>query len=124
MKRKNSAISIGLFILTTIYSCYGILQLGRQGGPCNAGLAIIVLTPFLLLCVGLISASLVLSSTKKKRSLTKPLVFSTISLSIWTFLFLTFLKDSAKESILYLGLFEVFNIYLIINLLYQEKRNK
>ena len=57
---KKSKIII--FLLTIPYNGYGILQLGKQGKPCNAGIATIVLTPFLLILLATALSWLTFSS--------------------------------------------------------------
>src|SRR5690349_25139356 len=57
MGQKIKTIFLLAFITTIFYTGYGVLQLGKEGGPCNAGLAIIVLTPFLLICVALLATT-------------------------------------------------------------------
>ena len=124
MRQRSKVIFISLFILTIVYTCYGILQLGRHGGPCNGGLAIIVLTPFVLICVGLLTVSFSLLSNQKKTELAKPILLVIISLCVWTFVSITFLEDSIKESILYLGPLEALNICLAGVLIKQNKIHK
>jgi hypothetical protein len=120
---KIKTLSICLFILSLVYTCYGILKLGREGGPCNGGLAIIILTPFLLVCFILLIVIFSISGSKRS-NLDKPIILAVISLVAWTFVSLTFLQDSFKEAVIYLGFFEVFNIYILIVLTNQRRLNK
>ena len=101
MGQKNKTIFIIFFIVTIIYTGYGILQLGKQGGPCNGGLAIIALTPFLLLCFGLLVATFSWLTYTDKTNFRKPITFTIISLIIWTYWFYIFSEDSLKDSLLY-----------------------
>jgi hypothetical protein len=121
--KRIKTLSICLFILTTIYTCYGILKLGREGGPCNGGLAIIILTPLLLVCFVLLIVTFSIS-VSRRLNLDKPIILALISLVSWTLGSLTFLEDSFKETVLYLGFFEVFNIYVLVVLTSQRRLNK
>ena len=124
MRLTNKTIFYFSFIGTIIYTAYGVLQLGRQGGPCNGGLAIIVLTPFLLVCIGLLIGTFSWLTYSDKTNFTKPIVFSIISLLSWTYWLFTFLEDSIKEGLLYLGLFELFNIILLLFFVRQKIKNE
>ena len=123
MGNRIKTLSICLFILTIVYTCYGILKLSREGGPCNGGLAIIILTPFLLICFVLLIIAFTISGSKRL-NLEKPIILAVISLVSWTLVSLTFLEDSFKETVLYLGFFEVFNIYVLGVLTSQRRLNK
>ena len=114
MIQTNKTLFYFSFIGTIIYTAYGVLQLGRQGGPCNGGLAIIILTPFLLVCIGLLIGTFSWLTYSNKTDFTKPIFFTIISLLIWSYWFFTFLGDSIKEGLIYLGLFELFNILLLL----------
>ena len=114
MIQRNKTLFYFSFIGTIIYTAYGVLQLGRQGGPCNGGLAIIILTPFLLVCIGLLIGTFSWLTYSNKTDFTKPIFFTIISLLIWSYWFFTFLADSIKEGLIYLGLFELFNILLLL----------
>ncbi len=113
MGQKPKNILLISFFATIIYTGYGILQLGKQGGPCNAGLAIIILTPFLLLCTVLLTMTFPWLTFSTKTNFTKPIIFSTVSLLIWTYWFYVFTEDSVKDSLLYLGLFEFINAFVL-----------
>jgi hypothetical protein len=110
--KKKSIILTALFIGTVIYTFYGILQLSRKGGPCNVGLSIIMLTPFLILCATLLAKSY-MNSLQNEADF-KPILFTFLSLSIWTYWFYTFSEDSVKESFIYLGAFEITNVLMVI----------
>jgi hypothetical protein len=124
MRQKSKLIFISIFVLATIYTFYGILQLAREGGPCNGGLALIVLAPFLLISIGLIIATFILLNRQNKLDLTIPIILTRISLLAWTLGSSTFLSDSLKETVQYLGLFELFHICLFIYLIRQYRLNK
>jgi hypothetical protein len=124
VRQTNKIIFYFSFIGTIIYTAFGILQLGRQGGPCNGGLAIIVLTPFLLVCIGLLIGTFSWLTYSNKTNSTKPIIFTIISLLIWTYWFFTFMGDSLKEGLLYLGLFELFNILLLMFFVKQKIKMK
>ena len=72
MIQTNRTLFYFSFIGTIIYTAYGVLQLGRQGGPCNGGLAIIILTPLLLVCIGLLIGTFSWLTYSNKTDFTKP----------------------------------------------------
>jgi hypothetical protein len=122
--RRRAKIILFTSIATIIYTGYGILQLGNQGGPCNAGLAIIALTPFLLLCTVLLATTFPWMTSSNRTSFSKPVIFSVVSLLIWTYWFYVFAEDSIKDTILYLGLFECLNVFILSFFVRQTIRNK
>jgi len=113
MGQKTTAIFFLSFIGTVIWAGYGIFQLGKLGGPCNAGIAIIVLIPFLIICAGLLLSTSPWLMFRKQENYIKPILYAFFSLVIWTYWIYSFFEDDAKKSVLYLGPFELINILLL-----------
>ena len=124
MSKILKILLIFLFIVTTIYTVYGILQLSKLGGPCNVGLAFIVLIPFLFVCVLLTGTSFYSLITRQTTNFKLSITLSFISLSCWTFLYIIFASDDLLKATLYLGLFEIFNIYSLLVFLRQIRISK
>ena len=114
MRQKTKAIFYLSFIATISYTTYGIFQLGKQGGPCNGGLAIIVMIPFFAVCSGLLISTFSDLTDPNRTNYNKSVFLATVSLLIWSYWFFTFFEDSIKDSILYLGLFELFNTFILM----------
>ena len=112
MSKVSSLILYSLSILITIYSGYGILQLTELGGPCNGGLVLFVMIPALILSVTLLATAFSNRPFSDKFTYKKRVIFSFISLSIWSFLSYQLLRDSLVDVLLYLGPFELLNIGL------------
>jgi hypothetical protein len=114
MGRKATAIFFLSFVGTVICAGYGIFQLGKLGGPCNAGIAIIVLIPFLVVCAALLLSTSPWLMFREQEDFIKPILYTFSSLLIWTYWIYSFLQDDGKNEVLYLGPFELINIFLLI----------
>ncbi|PWT74816.1 MAG: hypothetical protein C5B59_10220 [Bacteroidetes bacterium] len=100
-----------LLLIALVYTTYGILELSKSGGPCNAGLAFIVLMPGLLICTILLSSSFILYLRKERSSQDRSLLLAIISLVVWGFWIMAFMTgDVSKEGIYFLGPFLLFHI--------------
>lgn len=120
MGQTTKRIFIWIFIGIVIYTCYAIFQLGKQEGPCNGGIAIIVLMPFLILCIILLKKTFPFFSIGNVKNLNRPIVFAIISLGVWSYWFYTFSEEGFTKTMGYLGLFEGANLFILFVLLRQR----
>ncbi len=111
-KKKRNIIYI--FIAIIGYTIFGIFQLGKSGGPCNAGLLIIVSMPILLVCSFFLLLTFSWIESTEKTKFVIPIILVLISILIWTVHLFYFYQDSILESLLFLGFFEIFNLYMFI----------
>jgi len=105
--KKIKPISITLLTAVSLYTIFGIYQLGKKGGPCNAGIVIIVLIPSLLICLGLLASTFKWVMPTKKTNHTIPITLSIISLLIWTSWFILLGEAEPLYVFIYLGFFEL-----------------
>ena len=129
INRRFKIAYVIFFIGTFFFTAYGILKLGEQGGPCNAGLAIIVLSPFLLICSILLGISFYKLTKEQKTNFRASIILSFVSLTIWTYWLYSFAQDDFKKNALYLSLFEVLNILTLVigivpKVIIEIKKNK
>ena len=115
MSKKQLFIYLGFYLVTIVFTCYGILQLSSSGGPCNAGIAFIILIPVLLICSLLLARAIYLIYNFGKSYSKSPKILTSISLIIWSYWSFQFLSDGTTEyGFFYLGLFEVLNIWTLM----------
>ena len=108
MNKKKVILFGSLFGLTIIFSFWGIIQMSKTGGPCNSGIAFIILTPaVVLLSIMQLSILNYLLYSVRKNSLSWGII-SLIFTLIWVFLMNMFSDD--KKIIIYLTPFLLFNI--------------
>jgi len=101
------------FVLTVIYSIFGIFKMGEVGGPCNGGIAIIELIPILFIASIFQLSSFNLWSKSTKRNWFYP-ILSFIGISIWCWASTMFLDENAIGNLLYLSPFFILSIATII----------
>ena len=124
MSKVSSFILYFLSILITIYTGYGILQLTKLGGPCNGGLILFAMFPALILSLTLLVTAFSNRPFSDKFTYKKRIIFSFISLSIWSFLFYQLLRDSFVDILLYLGPYELLNIGLCSLLVFKRQKSE
>ena len=110
-------------VLTFGYTLYGISQLGKDGGPCNAGLAIIYYTPLLFVCSILIIWSLYRIKKKGVKDRSISIILSAFSLLIWVLAIPESIDDSHYKGIIYLCPFAFLQILSIFVIAKQKKPN-
>jgi hypothetical protein len=93
--------------------------MGKQGGPCNGGLAIIALIPPFLICIPLLFFSVKNFIDNSQKNL--PIIGIAVSLSIWTFMLVSFANDDVKEALEYLGPFEILNVIIITVVIFKKR---
>ena len=109
------------FIITLIYTMYGILQMSKDGGPCNAGIALIFLTPLLLVCSVLIVMAVPAFQNDSRRNWTVKVIACIFSLILWNGAMYIFSDGGdVGEVILYLSLFDILNIWRLVTLFKQK----
>ena len=121
MNKKIKILFLTLFGLILIFSFGGIIQLSRSGGPCNAGIAFIVLVPAMIVITimqcFILNYVAILASDKK----TSWAIVSFFIALAWVFLMKLFSDD--KSAILYLSPFLIFNVLVTLFILLNKQSN-
>ena len=119
MNKKIKILFLTLFGLTIIFSFWGIIQLSKAGGPCNAGIAFIVLVPAMIVITILqcfiLNYVAILASDKN----TSWAIVSFFMALAWVFLMKLFSDD--KNAILYLSPFLIFNVLVTFFILLNKQ---
>ena len=95
--------------------------MSNKGGPCNAGIALIFFTPLLIVCSVLIAMSVPAFPNESRRNWTVKVIACIFSLILWNGGMYIFSDDGGVgEVILYLGLFDILNIWRLVTLFKQK----
>ena len=110
------------FIVSLSCALFGIFQLGKEGGPCNAGLGLLILAPVVLICILLIIPPFITAITQNNNSSTFAISLAIISFVIWTIAIFIFADAEEIEDTLLLTVFEIFIITtLVISIRLKDK---
>ena len=110
------------FIASLSCALFGIFQLGKEGGPCNAGLGLLILAPVVLICILLIIPPFITAITQNNNSSTFAISLAIISFVIWTIAIFIFADAEEIEDTLLLTVFEIFIITtLVISIRLKDK---
>ena len=110
------------FIVSLSCALFGIFQLGKEGGPCNAGLGLLILVPVVLICILLIIPPFITAITQNNNSSTFAISLAIISFVIWTIAIFIFADAEEIEDTLLLTVFEIFIITtLVISIRLKDK---
>jgi hypothetical protein len=103
-----------VFALIFIYTIYGVFKMGEVGGPCNAGIAIIVFMPILLIVtfMQLSSFHIWLRGTKRKFGFS--IILSIIGMLFWGGGIIISMDENAIANLFYLSPFLIFCIATLI----------
>jgi hypothetical protein len=121
MNKKNAILFLTLFGLTIIFSVWGIVQLSKADGPCNAGIAFIVLVPAMIAITILqcfILNYVAILASQKNESWASVSFFIAL---VWVFFMKLFSDD--KHAILYLSPFLIFNVLVTLFILLHKQTN-
>lgn len=104
------------FIFIFSYTIYGIFKMGELGGPCNAGIAIILFMPILLIVslMQLSSFHMWLRGTKRRFGFSA--ILSIIGLLLWCGGIMISIDENAIANLFYLGPFLIFCIAALITI--------
>ena len=86
------------FIVSLSCALFGIFQLGKEGGPCNAGLGLLILAPVVLICILLIIPPFITAITQNNNSSTFAISLAIISFVIWTIAIFIFADAEESEA--------------------------
>ena len=119
-------ILLPLFYLTTAYSFVALLSFSNKtGGPCNAGIAIIFIGFFLIICSLLVFFAIkyIIRLQRTTKGNKRARIFTIIALLIWGFWLVAFFGDDMKESIMYITPFLI-TIILTVIMAFSKSKNK
>ena len=121
MNKKIRILFLTLFGFTIIFSFWGTFQLSKAGGPCNAGISLIVLVPAMIVITLLqcfILNYVAILASDKNTSWASVSFFMSLA---WVFLMKLFSDD--KNAILYLSPFLIFNVLVTLFILLRKQSN-
>ncbi len=111
--KKNKLIYIVCFCIILLYTLYGIHQLGKDGGPCNGGIALIVFLPLTLFSA--VTQLSVFLNPKSKALFVEIFV-------VWSLFMFMFAKD---DSVVFRYLIPFFGLNLLtLIIMKRRKRNE
>lgn len=119
MKLKNNTALFTIYVGIIIYTVFGIFQLEARSGSLFSVFTVVSLLSFLLVCVLLLAVVLF----TKKLNFKKKVIFTVISLLIWTYgVYKLWDHPHVAYPFMYLGPFELFNIFLLLFFIKQATR--
>lgn len=101
------------FSLVLTYTLFGICKMGSVGGPCNAGIAIIVLFPAIFI-VAIMQVSSFNLWLKGNGNGIGSCVLSLIGILIWCGAIMMFMDENAIKNLIYLSPFLLLNIATLV----------
>jgi hypothetical protein len=101
-----------IFAVVFVFTFYGATRID-SGGPCNAGIVMVLTMMAALFCSGLLLISFLLLKTGERGKSFGSILLSLFSLSIWTFMGYDSFQSDKLTAVVNLGEFEIMNLWTL-----------